>query len=64
MKLNHWQTTLMGALTIIGVLAHVGIQYMSKQQIDWTIVSAGLATGIGLIRGADASKVDSTAKGQ
>lgn len=53
----NWKTTTLGVLTIVGAIAHAGVQYFSGQQIDFTVLMAGIAAGWGLFHAADASKV-------
>lgn len=54
---THWQTTILGILTILATLSHAGISYLNGQHVDTTVLFAGITTGVGLLRAADSSKV-------
>lgn len=57
--MQNWKTTLLGILTIAGVIVHVGVQLLNGQMpttADLTADAAGVATGWGLVHAADAKK--------
>jgi hypothetical protein len=53
MKQN-WKTTVLGVLTIAGVLVNAGISALKGQHIDLPVLFAGVTSGWGLIHAADA----------
>ena len=60
--MKHWQTTTAGVLTILAALAGAGVQYLTGHPVAWPAIMGALATGVGLMRGADSSVVDQAAK--
>lgn len=56
--MKNWRTTILGILTIVATLAHVGILYLHNQPVSWTELSAGLTAGWGLLHASDAKAVE------
>jgi len=51
--MQSWRTTVLGILTIVGVVTGAAISFMNGHTPDLTAVSAGITTGVGLILAAD-----------
>lgn len=54
--MKHWETTLAGIATILGGLCAAGLDLYHHQPVNFPVLSAALATGLGLIRAKDANK--------
>ena len=53
--MQNWKTTLAGALTILVTLATAGLAYLHGQPVNFTVIIAGITSGVGLISAKDAS---------
>lgn len=51
--MKDWKTTAAGIATIVGTLCTAGLALYHGQAINFPVVSAGIATGVGLIHAAD-----------
>lgn len=57
-----WKTTVAGLATILSALAHVADSLAKGTPVDWTIVTAAITSGAGLIAARD-KKVSSEQEG-
>lgn len=55
--MQHWRTTLIGVLLILGTLAKAGAELAQGQHVDFVTLSAGLGAGWGFIQAADGKAV-------
>ena len=55
--MQHWRTSLIGVLLILGVLGKAGAEFLQGQHVDLTTLGAGVTAGIGFIKAADAKEV-------
>jgi hypothetical protein len=55
--MQHWRTTLVGALLIVGALAKAGAEFAQGQHVDFTLLAASVTAGIGFIKSADGAEV-------
>jgi hypothetical protein len=51
--MKDWQTTLAGVATIVATLCNAGLSLYHQQPLNFSVMTAGLTAGIGLIRAAD-----------
>jgi len=55
--MKQWETTLCGILTIVGSVCTAGIAFLHGQTtVAISALSAGIPTGVGLMRAKDANK--------
>lgn len=56
--MRDWKTTLAGILTIVGSCCTAGIAFLKGQpMVAATALTAGIPTGIGLIKASDSKKI-------
>lgn len=55
--MNHWRTTTIGVLLIVGALAKAGAELAQGQHVDLPTLCAALTAGYGFIKAADAVNV-------
>lgn len=55
--MQHWRTTVVGALLILGALAKAGAELAQGQHVDFTTLGAGVMAGVGFIKAADGAAV-------
>lgn len=56
MKLKGNRTTWIGILTMVGAVATVGIQLLSHQHVDWSMLGTAFSTGLVAIHAADSKQ--------
>lgn len=55
--LQHWRTSLIGVLLIVGALGKAGAELLQGQHVDFTTLGAGVTAGLGFIKAADSAAV-------